>query len=92
MNINQLCDNSNRLNPIFFMIANILQAVNWLLLYNDPNIGQSRGSNPGRDRPKLLKQVVTVPLPNARRECECHGSLEMTITKGWPLVTVDVAR
>ena len=50
------------------MIAYILQAVYWLLLYNEPNIGQSRGSNRGRDRPKSWKQVVSVPLPNARQQ------------------------
>ena len=61
-------DNSNRLNPTFSMIANKLQAVYWLLLYNDSNIGQTRGSNPGRDGPKSLKQVVTVPLPNTRQQ------------------------
>ena len=27
-----------------------------------------RGSIPGRDKPKSLKQVVTAPLPNARQK------------------------
>ena len=36
-------------------------------------------SNLSRHRPKLFKQVVTVPLPNASRRCECHGSSEMTL-------------
>ena len=40
-------------------------------------------SNPSRDRPKSLKQVVTAPLPNAWHQCECHGSSEMTIINGY---------
>ena len=39
-----------------------------------------RGSIPGRDIPKLLLHCQT--LGNS---CECHGSSEMTIIKGWPV-------
>ena len=41
-----------------------------------------RGSVPDRDRPKLLKQVVIVPLPNGNK-CESHGSSEMKNNAGW---------
>ena len=49
-----------------------------------------RGSIPGRDRPKLLKQVVTAPLPSALGVCQ--GSSELSDHyKQMPRVTVDVA-
>ena len=39
-------------------------------------------SNPSRDRPKSLEQVVAAPLPNAPHRCECHRSSSMTIING----------
>ena len=40
-------------------------------------------SNPSRERPKSLKQVMTAPLPNAWHQCECHGSSETAIVNGY---------
>ena len=48
-----------------------------------------RCSNPSRNRPKLVKQIVTAPLLNARQHV-CHGSSD--IINRMPYVTVGVAR
>ena len=44
--------------------------------------GGVRGLVLGRNIPKSLTHVVAGPLPNARRQCDCDGSFEMTIIKG----------
>ena len=43
-----------------------------------PNNRKAGCSNPSRDRPQSLKQVVTTG-----NRCECHGSSEMTIINGF---------
>ena len=43
-------------------------------------------SNPNRDRPKSLKQVMTAKLPNARHQGECHGSSKITIINRCPVL------
>ena len=48
----------------------------------------NRGSIPGRDRPKSLKQVVTAALPNARQEMRLSRVLGDEHYKRMPRVTV----
>ena len=51
-------------------------------LERSPRMRKVGCSNPGRDWPKSLKQVVISPLPNARQQlgsCESHESSKMTI-------------
>ena len=51
------------------------------LIERSPRLQKVGCSNPGRDRPKSLKQIVTAPLLG--NACGCNGSSEMTIiTKG----------
>ena len=42
-------------------------------------------SNPGRDRPKSLTQVVTVPLPNARHQVRMSRVLGDDLKNGCPV-------
>ena len=51
-----------------------------------------RDSIPDRDRPKSLKQVVTVRLPNARQQVRVSANLGNNHYKGLARVTVGVAR
>ena len=51
-----------------------------------------RGLVFGRVRPKSLKQVVTAPLPNARKQVWVLRLLADDHYKGLALVTVSVAR
>ena len=53
---------------------------------------EDRGSNPGRDRPKSLKQVVTAPLLSARQEVRASRVLGDDHYKRMTRVTVGVAR
>ena len=48
-------------------------------------------SIPGRDRPKSKEQVVTAPLPNARRKVRVSRILGDDHNKRMPRVTVGVA-
>ena len=49
-------------------------------------------SNPSRDRPKLLKQVVTIPLLNARQQVLVSQTLEVDHYKWMPPVKACATR
>ena len=49
-------------------------------------------SNPRRDKPKSLKQIVTAPLPNTRHKVKVSCVLGEDHYKGMSRVTVAVAR
>ena len=49
-------------------------------------------SNPSRDKPKSLKQIVTAPLPNTRHKVKVSCVLGEDHYKGMSRVTVAVAR
>ena len=59
------------------------------MVERSPSMGGDRGLILGRNRPKSLKHVVRGSLPNARRQCECHGDNHY---KGLISITVAVAR
>ena len=69
---------------------NAMAVAQWL--ERSPRKQEVECSNPSRDRPKSLKQAVTVPLPNARHEVWVSRVLGDDRYKRMPRVTVGVAR
>ena len=66
-----MCMVSKRLmqcNNIISVISEYLNRCGGVEIERSPRMLKVRCSNPSRDSPKLYKQVVTFPLPNARQQ------------------------
>ena len=83
---------SKRFDPNLMNIWNVSRDLHYIQprrwrngLERSPRKRMLGCSNPIRDRPKVVKHVVTALLPNVLQcVCVCHGSSEMTNINGCP--------